>query len=132
MPLIVFIQCEMASCYQRPYEKPLYQPKTHKPHRVCEEYSFFPRVLEKKCKILVDFIQNGGESFRAFEVMTEYVFLTLGYLTKQHMHIQCFIKKHIPAQRHNRYICSGRILFIFLLQILPEPHGKRPKDLLPL
>lgn len=86
----------------------------------------------KKNVIVVDFIQNGGENFRAFEVMTEYVFLTLGYLTKQHMHIQCFIKKHIPAQRHNRYICSGRILFIFLLQILPEPHGKRPKDLLPL
>lgn len=48
------------------------------------------------------------------------------------MHIQCFIKRHIPAQRHNRYICSKRILFIFILQSLPEPHGKRPKDLLPL
>ena len=48
------------------------------------------------------------------------------------MHIQCFIKRHIPAQRHNRYICSKRILFIFILRSLPEPHGKRPKDLLPL
>ena len=48
------------------------------------------------------------------------------------MHIQCFIKRHIPAQRHNRYICSKIILFILLLQTLPEPHGKRPKDLLPL
>lgn len=46
------------------------------------------------------------------------------------MHIQCFIKRHIPAQRHNRYVCSKRILFIFILQTLPEPHGKRPKDLL--
>ena len=48
------------------------------------------------------------------------------------MHIQCFIKRHIPAQRHNRYICSKRILFIFILHSLPEPHGIRPKDLLPL
>lgn len=29
-----------------------------------------------------EFIENGRENFRAFEVMTEYVFSPLGYLTK--------------------------------------------------
>lgn len=37
--------------------------------------------LGKKCDLVV-FIKNGGENFRAFEVMTEYVFLPLGYLTR--------------------------------------------------
>lgn len=54
---------------------------TYTIHRVSEGYSIFSTVPERNM-IVVDFIENGRENFRAFEVMTEYVFLPLGYLTK--------------------------------------------------
>lgn len=65
------------------YENILDQPKTYKLHiENLKNTPFSLESLEKKKCVLVDFIKNGGENFRALEVMTEYVFLPLGYLTR--------------------------------------------------
>lgn len=59
------------------------QKYTNYTQKFVKNIAFFPRVLEKKNVIVVDFIENRGENFRAFEVITKYVFLPLGYLTKK-------------------------------------------------